>query len=403
MKPVRSGVLVAGMAALALSCGALPAQAAPTHSTTPRPAAGTTAPTGSTYTPVAPQRLLDTRSFNQQIPAYSGLGLGMPDSVPTNATAVVLDLVGTDSVAGTYLSVSPAGPPPATPVSNLNLAAGETRANLVTVEIGIDDEQSVTITAGPAAVDAIVDLEGYYAPDTGAGFTPMTPTRVLDTRTGAPVGQGVTQVLDLSAQVPAGATAAVFNLTGLDATTGTYVTAFPDGTTQPVASNLNLAPGVITPNLVTVAISPDRKVDLYNAYGSVDLVADLAGYYAPGSGQSFYPLSPIRVLDTRDANGNPLNPISQNQSRTLDLSHWLPSTATATVFNLTGTNVTQATFLTASPDGTPRPVASNLNLVPGQTSANLSVVALNPGQVVDLYNLNGQVDAIVDLSGYFAP
>jgi hypothetical protein len=40
---------------------------------------------------------------------------------------------------------------------------------------------------------------------------------------------------------------------------------------------------------------------LANAAGSVDLIADLAGYYSPQSTQAFYPVSQLRVLDTATA------------------------------------------------------------------------------------------------------
>jgi alpha-tubulin suppressor-like RCC1 family protein len=219
----------------------------------------------------------------------------------------------------------------------------------------------------------------------------------------APVGSGQTSTLDLSSALPAGVTAAVFNLTAVDPTDDTFVTAWPAGQSLPTASNLNVAPGTISPNLVTVGVSADRKVSLYNKNGQTDLVADLAGYYSPTSTQAFYPLSPLRVLDTRDGNGNPLTPIGANASREVGLSGWLPANASSAVVNLTGTNVTDGTFVTAWPAGQDRPTASNLNLVPGQTSANLSVVSLGTGGAIDLYNLNGQVDVIVDLFGYFAP
>jgi hypothetical protein len=42
-----------------------------------------------------------------------------------------------------------------------------------------------------------------------------------------------------------------------------------------------LVAGQVAPNLVTVALGPGGKVDLYNFAGNVDLVADLAGYFAP--------------------------------------------------------------------------------------------------------------------------
>ncbi|HJP79986.1 MAG TPA: hypothetical protein VJ914_37285 [Pseudonocardiaceae bacterium] len=369
--------------------------------------AATSTPAGSTYTPVTPTRLLDTRS-STPIPANSGIGLGIPTNlVPADATGVVLNLTGLDAAGGTYLSMKPFADFNASNVSNLNIAAGEIRSNQVTLPL-VGSPRDEEIRTGPSAADAVVDLEGFYAPSAGFGFTSLAPQRVLDTRDGTggqtgPVGSGQTITLDLSAQLPAGATAAVFNLTAVDPTDGTFVTAWPAGQSLPTVSNLNVAPGTVTPNLVTVGVSSDRKVSLYNKNGSTDLVADLAGYYSPGSTQVFYPLSPLRVLDTRDGNGNPLTPIGPNSSREVGLSGWLPANASSAIVNLTGTNVTDGTFVTAWPAGQDRPTASNLNLAPGQTSANLAAVSLGTGGAIDLYNLNGNVDVIVDLFGYFAP
>src|SRR5438067_1815962 len=337
---------------MALSFTVLPAAAAPATSGS---AAASTTPAGSTYTPVVPTRLLDTRN-SSKIAARSGIGLSIEtDKVPQGATAVVLNLTGLDGTDATYLSVHPGDEPP-TSVSNLNLAPGEIRANLVTVPL--NTSRSEALLAGPAAVDAVIDLEGYYSPGTGAGFTASAPQRVLDTRDGTGTGgmpgsvqSGQTITLDLSSRLPDGATAAVLNLTAVDPTEESFVTAWPaDSGSRPLASNLNVAPGQITPNVVTVGVGADRKVNLYNNSGLLDLVVDLAGYYSPAATQVFYPLTPTRLLDTRDANGNPLTPIQAKETRQVGLAGWLPANASAAVLNLTGTNVTAAgTFVTAWP------------------------------------------------------
>jgi hypothetical protein len=367
------------------------------------PAATAHPDSGTAYTPVSPTRVFDSRTTGSKIPSYGTRSVAIPTGlVPADATAVVFNLTGTDPDGTTWLAVGPGRQGTAT-TSSLNLAAGETRANLVTVALGHGDDAGVWVGAGPNAVNAIVDVAGYYSPTGGSKYTSLTPQRVLDTRSSHPVGPGGTVTLDLSGQVPAGATAAVFNLTGTDVTGVTYVTAYPAGQPRPDSSNLNLVPGKDIPNLVTVRLSPDRKVSLTNNLSSVDLVVDLAGYYSPQSTQAFYPLLPGRVLDTRDANLAPRHPITQGQTRPLDVSNWVPAGATAAVVNLTGTDVTGNTVITVWADGAPQPAVSNLNLLPGQTSANAVVAPLSASRVLDLNNRTGQVDAIVDLAGYFAP
>jgi alpha-tubulin suppressor-like RCC1 family protein len=245
--------------------------------------------------------------------------------------------------------------------------------------------------APPPAVDA---------GETGSTFTSLSPVRVLDTRnTGGPVGAGGTVTVDLAARVPAGTTAVVLTVTGVTPTAPTFWTVFPSGGTRPLASSLNLTPGDIRPNQVTVTLSADRKVDLYNNSGNVHLVADLAGHYGTGTGAKFTALPANRVLDTRQDN----TPVGPGGTRAVDLSAWIPASATAVTFNLTATNATASTFVTAWPAGTPLPTASNLNVPPGDTRPNLVTVAVGANRTVNLYNNGGTIDLIADLTGFYTP
>lgn len=226
---------------------------------------------------------------------------------------------------------------------------------------------------------------------------------MLDTRDGTggvngPVGWGQTITIDLSALVPADATSVVLNVTGTAPTVSTFVTVFPAGSPRPEASNLNLVPGQTRPNAVTVMVPPDRRVSLFNFAGAVHLIADLNGIYKTSSTHGFTAMSPVRALDTRFS-GGALGPFS---TRTVDLSGVLPASASAVTFNLTGTEPTDYTFVSAWPSGTPRPVASNLNLAPGETAPNQVTVTLGANRRVDLYNHLGNTHLIVDVAGYYA-
>jgi GH25 family lysozyme M1 (1,4-beta-N-acetylmuramidase) len=121
----------------------------------------------------------------------------------------------------------------------------------------------------------------------GSSFVAAGPVRVLDTRNGtggysAPVGPGGTislRVTGVHGVPSSGVTAVVLNVTATGPTASSVVTVYPDGKARPGASNLNFTPGETIPNLVVVPVGADGKVDFYNAKGSVNLVADLAGYY----------------------------------------------------------------------------------------------------------------------------
>jgi alpha-tubulin suppressor-like RCC1 family protein len=330
------------------------------------------------------------------VPTHGTITLGLSSRVPATATAVVLNVTGVTPTGATYVTVFPAGG--ARPnVSSINLRAGETRPNAVTVALGTN--RSIQLYNNYGNTHLLADLAGYYAPNTGSRFTPLAPNRALDSRyNGGPLGARVTRTVNLSGVVPTTATAVTINLTGVAPTTDTYVTAWPAGSTRPNASSLNVTRGQTTPNQVTVALGANRGLSFYNNAGSTNLLVDVAGYYASDRGDPFYQLSPLRVLDTRPGNG-----LGAGWIGTMNLAADLPDAATAVVFNLTGTNATRSTYLTAYPTGGAVPNASNLNLVARQTAANLTTVALGPNNEVDVYNKNGYADFLLDLSGYFAP
>ena len=175
--------------------------------------------------PSLPQRVLDTRSD------YGGAG---PVAAFGTATVNVTGALGVApaAVAAVALNVTvtrPAGarlpdrvarrrrcrwPPPSTS------SPGRTVPNGVLV--GIDAAGTVSIFAGaPAPVDVLVDVTGWVP--AGAGFTPVTPVRVLETRAGSPgytggtrFGRNETRLVDVvgRAGLPAGQVGAVaVNLT----------------------------------------------------------------------------------------------------------------------------------------------------------------------------------------------
>jgi hypothetical protein len=71
------------------------------------------------------------------------------------------------------------------------------------------------------------------------------------------------------------------------------------------------------------------------------------------------------------------------------------------VLNVTVTNPTGYSFLTAYPADAPRPNASDLNYRPGVTVPNLVVVQLAADGTIDLYNNLGNADVVVDVEGWY--
>lgn len=353
------------------------------------------------YTATTPVRVLDTRTTTP-VSGGGSVTVDLSGRLPATATAAVLNVTGL-ATAPTYVTVWPSGTTRPN-VSNLNLVTGDVRPNLVTVRVGPDRRVQLYNNAGNTHL--LADLAGWYATDATGLNTALSPMRVLDTRTGAPLGGADTRTVSLSASVPANATAVTLNLTGVDATAATYVSAWPTGAPRPEASNLNLSGPNATPNLVTVKLGTNRSINLFNNAGAVHLVADLAGYYAPNTGSKFVAVPPQRLLDTR--NGGPTwTPVSGGGSALpLTMLGPVPTGATGAVLNITGISPTTATFVSVYPrtGSTPtRPGSSNLNLVPNQTVPNLVSVATGPQSDVWMFNNAGTVHLVADLAGYFTP
>jgi alpha-tubulin suppressor-like RCC1 family protein len=356
-------------------------------------------PVASTYTPVSPVRVLDTRSGPAVGPGGT-VRIDLSSRLPADATAVVLNVTGIALTAPTYVTAFPAGSSRPS-ASNLNLVAGETRPNLVTVAVG--QNRSVVLYNDKGNAHLLADLAGHYSQSAGDRFTPRQSQRIFSTT----IGAGGTAVVDLSTLVPASATAVTVNLTGTGPTANTFVTAWPAGTSRPSTSNLNLVAGRTSPNLATVRLGAGRKLSLYNAVGTVQVIVDLSGFYTPEFGAVFTPVEPARVFDTRTGTGTEGSRVGAIPPRTTAWFHpgeQVPDTAIAAVANLTGVAPTSTYVAVHAPLWTGDHETSVLNLAAGQTAANLAVVPLsaeNPSSRNGFYNHNGNTHLIADLAGYF--
>ncbi|MFG2101610.1 right-handed parallel beta-helix repeat-containing protein [Micromonospora echinaurantiaca] len=358
---------------------------------------------GAHYTPLPPTRLLDTRAaigVSTRVPVAPNSDVVLPIEsiggvVAADISAVVLNVTVTQPTASGFLTVYPGdvGLPNA---SNVNFVAKETVPNLVAVPM---TNGTVRIRNGSSGtVHVIADLQGYYS-GAGTGFTALTPQRVLDTRSGGvgPFAANSTRQVDLAGRIPADATAVVLNVTVTAPTANGVLTVFPAGGTVPATSNLNFVTGQTIPNLVMVPVVAG-KVDIRNASsGATHVIADLAGWFGPSGRLSYVPKNPARILDTRYGIGAPNRrnaPLAPHETISVY------PLVSAVVANLTVTAPTAAGVLIAHPGGEPRPVASNVNFVAGETASNLAIVKTDDS--LKLYNSSsGTTHAIVDQAGSF--
>jgi hypothetical protein len=153
---------------------------------------------------------------------------------------------------------------------------------------------------------------------------------------------------------------------------------------------------------VIVKLGTNGTISLFNSSGTMDLLADVAGWFPEGQGLE--PLVPSRILDTRVGNGAPKARIGPGATIDLKVAGrgGVPVTgAGAVVLNITAVRATARSFVTAWPTGAEMPVASNLNVQPGDTVPNLVIVKLGTNGTISLFNSSGTMDLLADVAGWF--
>lgn len=146
--------------------------------------------------------------------------------------------------------------------------------------------------AARACASALL-LMGFPSPAKAIGpgatsrFVPLTPARLMDTRDnlgnvplGKP-GRDATVTTQVTGRfgIPAGAVAAVLNVTVTEAAGPGFISVFPAGSARPLVSNVNTEyAGQTIPNLVTVPLGIGGQVSFY-AQSGAHLIADVFGYY----------------------------------------------------------------------------------------------------------------------------
>jgi hypothetical protein len=129
-----------------------------------------------------------------------------------------------------------------------------------------------------------------------SSFVSVVPCRLIDTRAdsivgtrGTPVSAGETVTFQVTGShgncvVPSTATSIATNVTIDNPTASSYLRIFPGDAAPGQSSNLNWHANIApVANQVTVGLSPDGAIKVYNHAGSVDVVVDISGYFEPSS------------------------------------------------------------------------------------------------------------------------
>jgi hypothetical protein len=376
----------------------------------PLPVAQPTAsPTG--FAPLAPARIVDTRVPLGATRLTAGQVTRIQVTggiVPNTAKAVLTNTTVTGPTGAGFLTVwncSDARPE----VSTLNFSMFQTVANTATIPL---DATGGLCAFTSASADLVIDVGGYYSATATGRYTPLAPTRLMDSRIGdgtdARLTGGETVELPVVgvANVPTNASAVALNVTGILPSLDAYVTAYPCGDLPPTSS-LNPAVGHITPNLVMAQVSTKGTVCLFTN-APVDLVVDVVGYVSSATSNKFTPSTPFRFTDTRDPSRPEMSAgqngmrLAAGQTVTIPMAgvRGIPQTARAISANITAVDATSGGFLTAWPCGT-IPTASNVNYEFATPVANAAELPLSASGSICIYS-SASAQVIVDVNGWWS-
>jgi hypothetical protein len=348
-------------------------------------------------------------------------------NVPTGAVAVTgnLTVTGQQTAPG-YVTVAPSLKPNVAPdTSTVNFPVGDIRANGVTVALSSSGTLDLMYWAALKSdwTNIVLDITGFFGNDyLGSTYHPITPGRVMDSRTGPNAGWFYAQnkrgiPVAGYAGVPWDAKAVTGNVTVCQQTAPGYVTVAPSLSSYvpPGTSTVNFPVGDVRANGVTVALSSAGSLDFIywaQAGAQANIVFDVTGYFTADSrGYTYHPITPVRAVDSRI----PLGTTSLVSRFKQDWQNaglgGAPSNGVAVTANVTVVNQTAAGYVTVAPSptltsGTP-PSTSTVNFPVGDIRANGCTVTLGTNGRLDVMywaaSTSYSTDLIVDITGYYGP
>jgi peptidoglycan LD-endopeptidase LytH len=277
--------------------------------------------------------------------------------------AVAVNVTAVDASADLFVTLWP-GSQDRPNTSNLNLRAGDTRANLAIVPV--DTNGSIAVATGGAYTDILLDLVGWF--DRNGTYSSQGSRRLLDTRPTRRVnpGEKVTVATDGACE-----DATAVNVTAVNAAASGFVTVWPAGDLQPNTSTLNLIAGETAANMSLVVPGPACAIALTSTV-TIDLLVDRVGVVS-----GVDPVRPIRMLDTRTERAK----VVPNAERVVQTG---AVEGESVAVNVTAVDPDAAGFVTVWPTGTARPNTSNLNTTAGRTTPNMVIVRAGLGGRVSI-------------------
>ena len=356
--------------------------------------------------------------------SYSVIVTNTIGAGPTSGTVTVTESVPTGmtlvSMAGTGWTCPNGG----TTCTRTDPLSGGSSYPPITVTVSIASNAPasltnlVSVSGGGSPSANVGDLTLITPPPVALRFVPLPPCRVADTRKpngpfgGPQIPGGGTRdfiIPNSACGVPATAQAYSLNVAVVPSGPLGYLTVWPAGQAQPVASTLNSLDGRIKSNAAIVPAGSGGAVTVF-ASNPTQVVLDINGYFVPATDPTalaFYPVTPCRVVDTRKPTAPLGGPsLTGGQGRTFPILSAsacnIPATAQAYSLNFAAVPPGPLGYLTAWPTGQAQPVVASLNALTGTVTANAAIVPAGTGGAIDIFASN-TTNLVIDINGYFAP
>ncbi len=413
----RTALLMAAVSALV---GAALVAAAPAHATPAAPATAAATPTvpfnafTANVVGAATNSTTSQPAQTVEIDGASAISFheqpsGEIDVIATQSGQPTLSLSAIPPAGGFPSGMTSVGAyPSATPSAAVSVGTSSYTGtgSVDLLEITRSGTTPPTITA--FAADYSITPTGSTTPVTGQvrfnssqDFTARTVDKTAISSTGLVGNYGVPQTITVAGAGSAPFTVGTPGIAGPDAS---YYAVRPGGScTATTSLGYGQTCTIIVRSQPRTAGTHTALLTVGGTAGPLDTLLQIpltVTATTPGAG-TYHSLGPVRILDTRSSHA-PLRPGQIRDVAVLGRGGVPRSGVSAVVLNLTVVGSTSSGYVTAFGKGQRRPTASNINFPPRFTGANMVTVAPGTGGIVDLYNMAGNTNVVVDVSGYYA-
>jgi hypothetical protein len=342
----------------------------------------------------------------------AGWRTSVPLHGPVGATSALVNITLTGASASGYVAAESCDGNIAgvRKWSNVNIEVGATTSNLATVPL---DAWGRFCVYNSSSMHIIVDVQGFFLPsrlagNTGSKYTPLTPARVLDTRTSGGMVRALKRNGVVVGQVPVGSIAVLSNITVTGTQDAGHLTAGScEGLKagEKIRSNISFGKNDTFANLAVVPLGLVGTKPGFCTVSNVRLnqIVDTQGVFAPSPiGQWGYSsITPTRLIDTR----NCVKKCDDVYKAGAVIKLRAPAGASAVQINLTLVGAKAGGYATAdkcSRIAVSAQAQSNINIKVGHIAANLAVVPVDADGTFCIYT-SSATRVIVDVQGTFSP